>query len=27
VRRIRRPWPPIGINQWGSGSGSGSIPG
>jgi hypothetical protein len=21
VRRIRRPWPPVGINQWGSGSG------
>jgi hypothetical protein len=27
VRRIRRPWPSVGINQWGSGSGSGSIPG
>jgi hypothetical protein len=27
VRRIRRPWPQSGINNWGSGSGSGSTPG
>jgi len=27
VRRIRRPWPRIGINYWGSGSGSSGIPG
>jgi len=27
VRRIRRPWPQVGINSWGSGSGSGGIPG
>jgi hypothetical protein len=27
TRRIRRPWPPSGINNWGSGSGSGSTPG
>jgi hypothetical protein len=27
TRRIRRPWPRIGINYWGSGSGSSGIPG
>jgi hypothetical protein len=27
VRRIRRPWPQVGINNWGSGSGSGGVPG
>jgi hypothetical protein len=27
ARRIRRPWPQIGINNWGSGSGSGGVPG
>ena len=27
VRRIRRPWPQTGINNWGSGSGSGGTPG
>jgi len=27
VRRIRRPWPQAGINNWGSGSGSGGTPG
>jgi len=27
VRRIRRPWPQSGINNWGSGSGSGGTPG
>ena len=27
VRRIRRPWPQSGINNWGSGSGGGATPG
>jgi hypothetical protein len=27
ARRIRRPWPAIGINNWGSGSGNGGLPG
>jgi hypothetical protein len=27
VRRIRRPWPQVGINNWGSGSGSSGTPG
>jgi hypothetical protein len=27
VRRIRRPWPQAGINNWGSGSGGGATPG
>jgi hypothetical protein len=27
TRRIRRPWPQVGINSWGSGSGSGGVPG
>jgi hypothetical protein len=27
VRRIRRPWPQAGINNWGSGSGGGGTPG
>ena len=27
VRRIRRPWPQVGINNWGSGSGGGGLPG
>jgi hypothetical protein len=27
VRRIRRPWPQVGINNWGSGSGGGGMPG
>jgi hypothetical protein len=27
VRRIRRPWPQTGINNWGSGSGGGGTPG
>jgi hypothetical protein len=27
VRRIRRPWPQVGINNWGSGSGSAGTPG
>ena len=27
VRRIRRPWPQVGINNWGSGSGEAGTPG
>ena len=27
VRRIRRPWPQVGINNWGSGSGGSGTPG
>lgn len=27
ARRVRRPWPQLGIDNWGSGSGSGGIPG